>query len=214
MRYARVMEKQRHQSVALPVNHPWLMVKKMVRESVGKLPTTLVLIFLVSLAVAVLASVLLTLAKPAPHPYEYLPFRLQPHPEAAVFSAKRLQGTWTARVAKYSMSLQFEDSMFEWIVQEDNESKLRYFARGNFKLEQGILVLAQRPDMGKPYDPKDRYIAYLPLSLRNINVYPALQKEGLLFLIPQEERELLPPQLLRFLPPVASQPLLWTKKIR
>lgn len=208
------MEKQKHRPIALPENHPWLMVKKMVRESLGKLPTSLVLVFVVSLAAAVLASVLLTLAEPAPRAYEYLPLRLQPHSEAAVFSAKRLQGTWTARVEKYSMSLQFEDSMFEWIVEEDNESKLRYFARGNFKLDQGVLVLAQRPDMGKPYNPRDRYIAYLPLSLRNINVYPTLQKEGLSFLIPEEERERLAPQFLRFLPPAAGQPLLWTKQFR
>ena len=208
------MKKQKHRLIPLPENHPWPMVKKMLRESLGKLPASLVLVFVVALSAAVLASVFLTLAKPDSRPYEYLPLRLEPQVGAAAFSAKRLQGTWTARVAKHSMRLRFEDSWFEWIIQEDNESNLRYFARGNFKLDQGVLVLAQRPDMGKPYDPKDRYIAYLPLSLRNINVYPTLQKEGLSFLIPQEERERLAPQLLRFLPPAEREPLLWTKQIR
>lgn len=206
------MKKEKDQCAGLPDNHPWLMAKRMVRESVGKLPTPLVLIFVLSLALSVLASALLLLARPKAHPYEYLPLRLTPRAESVIFSAKRLQGTWKARVSKYPMTLQFKDSMFEWVVQEDGEPNLRYFARGNFKLEQDILILAQRPDIGRPYDPKNRYLVYLPLSLKNINVYSTLQKDALSFSVPQEERKILSSQFLRFLPTNVNEPLLWVKQ--
>lgn len=191
----------------LPPNHPFVTMRRMLFQSVGRWPAPLVLILALSLSLAVLSGVALKMASTSSKA-EFLPLRLKTDPGKAVDEAV-LQGAWGYSKDGLAMSIRLENGMFEWIIRPQGEKYLRYFARGNYLLKDDVLVLAQRPDLGKPAAPVGQMLQFLPYGLTNINLKVETNGKLMLWLVPSGERAR--QSFSSVFPSDPAKPLIWAR---
>ena len=152
----------------LPSDHPLVMMRRMLSQSVGRLPMQLVLILALSLSLAVLTGIAMKMTTSHPKS-EFLPLRLEVDSGRPVTEVE-LKGSWGYASGGTAMSIRFENGMFEWIVKPSTEKYVRYFIRGNYILKGDVLILAQRPDLGKPQVPNGQIMEFLPYGMNNLNL--------------------------------------------
>jgi hypothetical protein len=207
-------KKQDKATAPLPPDHPLVMIRRMVEESAGRLPAPLVIIAMTALVAAVLSGALLsTLAsgKKTSSGFEFLPVRVEADAASPALDEKLLRGVWVSRQGEFVSSLQLAGGKFEWMVRWGKDNNTRYYARGDYKIDHDVLVLGQRVDMGKPYDPDNPFMIYLPLSLKDINVRARLDPVAgrMAWQIPQSERKRQVPAFLRAFPADADADMIW-----
>ncbi len=191
------------------------MAKSVFGGTVGRLPTPLVIIATVSLLAAVLVGLGLQMATrkeplPVNDPVRFLPLRLEVDP-ARQISPEAVNGIWVTPKGELSMTIRFNNGMFEWIIQPPNSQYQRNFIRGNYRVEGDVLILAQRPDMGKPVVPAGQVLDYLPISMKNINARMQIGSQMMLWTVPEGEVKLQNPVFTQILPASEAKKLAWVK---
>lgn len=171
-----------------PTDNIFLNAKAMLLSSVGRLPTALVVILLISSTMAALTGVLLVLNKPAQRSTEFMPLRLEATEDAMSVNPKDLQGTWTYQTPQYAMTLTFVGDRFEWIIFVGDIPTAQFFARGNYKLVGDVMVLGIRPDLGMPYDSAQPWMKYIPIGMKDVNVRFSHTKKTLIWDVPPAEQ--------------------------
>jgi hypothetical protein len=200
---------QKPEKNALPPDHPLVMMRRMLSQSMGRLPTQLVLILALSLRLAVLTGLAMTLIPSRPQS-EFLPLRLAANLERPVTDAE-LKGAWGYGSGGTAMSIRFENGMFEWIVKPSTEKYLRYFIRGNYALKGDVLILAQRPDLGKPQVPVGQIMEFLPYAVKDINLKVETNGKLMLWLVPESERERQNEGFASIFPADPAKPMTWVR---
>jgi hypothetical protein len=185
------------------------MMRRMLSQSVGRLPTQLVLILALSLTLAVLTGIALKMVH-SPAQTEFLPLRLKAGSEHPADEAA-LKGAWGYSKGGTAMSIRLDNGVFEWIARPAGEKYMRYFIRGNYLLKGDVLILAQRPDLGKPIVPNGQIMEFLPYGMTNINIRIETNGNLMLWLIPESERKLQNEGFASVFPPDPSKPLIWAR---
>lgn len=166
---------------------PEMMV--MLKASLGRLPTSLVMIFVVAVIVAILSGFILKFAEPVSTTREFLPVRLDAHKELSPTQIKRLQGNWIIRTPEYISTFTIDGEKFEWIVSFGDIQGIQYYARGNYKLVGDVMILGMRTDLGIPYDTRYPWMKFMPMAMRNLNFYVTTDGRQLQWIIPDGERK-------------------------
>lgn len=160
----------------------------MLAESVGRLPTSLVIILLISLAMAVLSGVVLELSKKPKTSNEFMPFRLESSVGTTSIDLKILQGNWVYQTKDYAMTFTVIGDRFEWIIAFSDIAEAQYYARGNYRIEGDVMSLGVRADLGKPYDPLKPWLKYLPIAMKDINTRISVAPKSFVWNIPASEQ--------------------------
>ena len=204
-------------------DNPFVMMSRMLgqifNKSVGRLPAPLVIIFLVSLALAVLAGLALkAVQKPEVKltPMErLLPLRLALDEDAKPINQAALVGVWVSPKGQISMTIRFTDQgLFEWLIQPPNSMYLRQYIRGSYRVEGDVLVLGQRPDLGKPEPLREEIMDYLSLNVRNLNAKVEMTPKLMVWQIPEVEltrHQGHNPVFAGYLKPAGDKPMTWVK---
>ena len=169
----------------------------------------LVLILALSLSLAVLTGIAMKMATSHPKS-EFLPLRLEVDSGRPVTEVE-LKGSWGYASGGTAMSIRFENGMFEWIVKPSTEKYVRYFIRGNYILKGDVLILAQRPDLGKPQVPNGQIMEFLPYGMNNLNLKVETNEKLMLWLIPASERERQNEGFASVFPADPAKPMTWVR---
>jgi hypothetical protein len=164
-------------------------MKTMIAQSVGRIPTGIVVILLISLVMAVGSGLALKIMTPEKSANQFLPLRLDVSSPIPAIDTKKISGTWIYQTPDYAMSFSFIGDRFEWLVKFADTSDTQFYARGNYRLEGDVLILGVRADLGKPYDPKRPWTKYLPMAMRNLNVKATRDGNKLVWIVPPSEQE-------------------------
>lgn len=178
-------------------------MKSLLLGSIGRLPASLVVILLMSMAVAVLTGVLLQFTKPIETQADFLPQRIESNVSLTPIEEKIIQGTWVYQHDKFAMTFSFIGDRFEWIVALGDIAEVQYYARGNYKISGDVLILATRPDLGVPYDPSKPWLKYIPLAMKNLNAKVKIGKDSLIWDVPSNEQKRilsLPAEIFTYVP--------------
>lgn len=165
-------------------SNPFYLMKVMIAGSLGKLPAGLVIILVLALAAASATGLAMKYAK-VERQLHRGEIRLSTSTER--IDPSLMRGIWASAHKNYIMSLSLVDDRFEWIVQDLGSPKVRYFARGDWKLVTNILVLRQRKDMGYPHNPEDRSIRYIPIPAEDIEMRVAVDNSRMVWFVPDTE---------------------------
>ncbi len=187
-------------------------VKYMLASSLGRLPTALVVILLIAMAMAVITGVVMEWNKPAPHVAEFMPLRLTPTDNAPDVDTRKLQGNWVYQTPDYAMTLTLIGDRFEWIMLFKEIQEAQYFARGNFRIVGDVMVLGIRPDLGKPVDPSKPWMKYMPISMKDLNTRVAFSDKKIIWDIPVAEQKKIAAQTGRIFIGHEDGHFEWTKK--
>ena len=171
-----------------PKENYLLRAKSMLLASVGKLPTSLVVILLASLMMAALTGMFMQLTKPKVGAAEFLPLRLEAVEPALPVDMKQLQGNWIYQSANYAMSITFIGDRYEWIVVFGDVPEAQFYSRGNYKIVGDVMILGVRPDLGTPRDPQKPWMKYLPIAIKNLNTKITLDNKQLKWIVPLSEQ--------------------------
>jgi hypothetical protein len=163
--------------------------KSMILSSVGRLPTALVVILLVSMAMAAMTGLVLQLNRASDHVIEFMPFRLTPTPDSLAIDNRKIQGNWVYQTADYAMVLTFIGDRFDWIIKLGDVQEAQFFARGNFRIDGDVMVLGIRPDLGTPVDPSKPWIKFMPMSMRDINTKIQFDGKKIIWDVPASEQK-------------------------
>ncbi len=171
-------------------NNNFSNLKSMLATSVGRLPTALVMIILVSATMAAIAGIILELGKPSTKSNEFMPLRLEATQNSVAIDTKALQGNWVYQTPAYAMTFSFIGDRFEWIIAFADISEAQYYARGNYRLVGDVLVLGVRNDLGLPYDPEMPWMKYMPIAMKDVNVFISMEgKKTLIWTMPSSEQK-------------------------
>ena len=162
--------------------------KQMLGASVGRLPTALVTIILVSLAMGAVTGLMMQLNKSGSRVHEFMPQRLKASDDAAEIDDRKLQGNWVYQTADYAMTLTFIGDRFEWIMLFKDVPEAQFFARGNYRVVGDVMILGIRPDLGLPRDPAKPWMKYMPISMRDLNTKLSVQNNKIIWDIPSSEQ--------------------------
>lgn len=163
--------------------------KAMILSSVGRLPTALVVILLVSMAMAAMTGLVLQFNRTSGHVIEFMPLRLTPTPDSVAIDNRKIQGNWVYQTADYAMVLTFIGDRFEWIIRLADVQEAQFFARGNFRIEGDVMVLGVRTDLGIPVDPSKPWIKFMPMSMRDINTKVTFDGKKIIWDVPASEQK-------------------------
>lgn len=165
-------------------------IKAVLSHSIGRLPMSLVVLLLLALMASLLSGFFMHFFAQKKPTNDFLPLRLEISEDVEAVDAKVLQGNWIVQTDAYAMSLFIEGDKFEWIVRTKDTGDTQFFARGNFRIEGDVMILAQRPDMGQPADPTRPWVVNMPMAMKNLNLRYALPaKKQLTWEIPSSEQE-------------------------
>lgn len=164
--------------------------KQMLASSVGRMPTALVVLLVLSLAVASASGLVLKIAKDyqAHSRSDFMPLRLDVDEKSSPIPLKELQGQWVSQTGNYAMLLTVIGDRFEWIIKLGDINEAQFYARGNYRVEGNVMVLFQRPDLGIPYDRDRLWIKSIPFAMKNVNTYISLEKGMMEWTIPADEQ--------------------------
>lgn len=161
----------------------------MLATSVGRMPTALVVIFMLSICAALISGAIIHVASQSrPATSGFMPLRLEISSSAPTPDVKRLRGNWVIRSSNYAMSLTLVDDRFEWIVRFADIANIQFYARGNFRIEGDVMVLGVRPDLGQPYDVQKPWIKYMPIAMKDVNLRISVDKDHVVWTIPASEQ--------------------------
>lgn len=163
--------------------------KGMVLSSLGRLPTPLVIIFLLSMSVAAISGALMQLSAQSTNSNEFMPQRIQSSDNAGPVDHKMLKGNWIYQTPKYAMTLTLIDDRFEWIIAFGDIAEAQFFARGNFRVVGDVLILGARPDLGSPVDTSKPWLKFMPLAMKDLNVFFKVQGKSLEWTVPASEQK-------------------------
>lgn len=186
------MKKQREKQTSVPKEARedfFANAKSMILSSVGRLPTALVVILLVSMAMAAMTGLVLQLNRAPDHVFEFMPLRLIPTPDSIPIDNRKIQGNWVYQTADYAMVLTFIGDRFEWIIQFGDIQEAQFFARGNFRIDGDVMILGIRPDLGTPVDPSKPWIKFMPMSMRDINTKVTFEGKKMIWDVPASEQK-------------------------
>jgi hypothetical protein len=162
--------------------------KYMLASSVGRLPTALVVILLVSVAMATVTGLVMQLNRPAAGSHEFMPQRLEITDDAPQVDVRKLQGNWVYQTLDYAMTLTFIGDRFEWIVSFKDIPEAQFFARGNFRTVGDVMILGVRPDLGKPVDPSKPWMKYMPIAMKDMNTKFSFPNKAIIWDVPTSEQ--------------------------
>lgn len=186
------MKKQKEKQTSVPkeVREDFFAnAKSMILSSVGRLPTALVVILLVSMAMAATTGLVLQFNRTSGHVIEFMPLRLTPTPDSVAIDNRKIQGNWVYQTADYAMVLTFIGDRFEWIIRLADVQEAQFFARGNFRIEGDVMVLGVRTDLGIPVDPSKPWIKFMPMSMRDINTKVTFDGKKIIWDVPASEQK-------------------------
>lgn len=164
-------------------------VKLMLTSSLGRLPTSLVTIILLSSAIAALAGVLLEFNKPVKSSKEFMPFRLIATENAQQIEQKKIQGNWIYQTPAFAMTLTLIGDRFEWIIAFADIPEAQYYARGNFRMMGDVMALGVRTDLGLPYDPAKPWIKFFPIAMKDVNILVSVEGKNIVWTVPPSEQK-------------------------
>ncbi|HNS44906.1 MAG TPA: hypothetical protein PKH37_06740, partial [Alphaproteobacteria bacterium] len=87
----------------------------------------------------------------------------------------------------YVMSFSIVRDRFEWIVIDNDSPNIRYFARGEWKLDFDVLSLTQRKDMGYASDPDNRQLRFIPIPFDDFEMRLSGEGKKMVWSIPESE---------------------------
>lgn len=165
-------------------------MKTMIAGSVGLIPAALVILFAIAATIAALAGLFLKFeSEDRSRRQVFMPLRIESEELAAPIDIKKMQGQWIYQTSSYAMSMTFIGDRFEWIVKLSSIQEAQFYARGNFRVDGDVLVLGQRPDLGKPYDPAQPWLKFLPIAMKDLNVRLNLDKNKMGWEVPESEQK-------------------------
>ena len=183
----KAMKKEKGQAENKPDNI-FINAKAMLLSSIGRLPTSLVVLLLLSSAMAALTGVLLVVHKAPSRHNEFMELRLAASENASTVNSKDLQGTWIYQTPTYAMSLTLIGDRFEWMIALGTITDAQFYARGNYRIVGDVMVLGIRPDLGTPYDPSRPWLKYLLIGMKDINARFSLSSNKLVWDVPSAEQ--------------------------
>lgn len=195
----------------LPPDHPLVVMKLLLAQSVGRMPAKLVILLMAALVAAVVTGVSLKWSRPESDGNKYLPLRLAPDTAAPALTEQDLQGTWIANTDTMVMSLLVEKGGYEWVAKNKEDKYLRLYAVGNYRIEGNVLVLGQRSDLAPPEIAGDHFIQFLPLGFANINFGAQVNDRLMLWTLPATERRRLDIDFNRIFPADPARPITWVR---
>ena len=167
----------------------FVQTKNLLASSIGRMPTALVVILMLSLCVAMVFGVVVHVASQSrTTKTDFMPLRLEASSPATVLDIKRMRQNWVVQSPAYAMSLTFVDDRFEWIVRFADVANVQFYARGNFRMEGDVMVLGVRPDLGQPYDAQKPWIKYMPIAMKDVNAQVSFDGDRLVWVIPPSEQ--------------------------
>ncbi len=171
------------------VSNPFREMKAMIATSIGRIPAALVVIFAVAIAIAALSGLFLKISTENRLPQNvFMPLRLEVDSNTQPIDLKKLQGQWIYQNMDYAMSLAIIGDRFEWIVKFGSIKEAQFYARGNYRIDGNVIILGQRPDLGKPYDESKPWIKFLPMAMKDVNAYIAMNGKDIVLTIPSSEQ--------------------------
>ncbi len=191
--------------------NPFLTMGGMLTSSLGKLPTGLVAIFLGAVLLSIFAGVGMKYAEKAQKNQPVSIIRLTPSSDAQTSSAL-LQGVWVNSDEEYAMGLSIVGNKYEWIVSLSGHSGARFFSRGVLQVVGDVLVLETRDDMGYPFDKDKRWIDYLPVSMKNLNIRYDVAKRKMVWTVPQSEFDRVKGPVSKVVRGSVEKPIIWTRQ--
>lgn len=195
---------------AIDQNNPFVLMKKMLFSSLGKIPTGLVLILVAAMLLSILSGLVLKYAANPDKRYKDIGVTLSANPDINP-DVKLLQGVWVTSNDQYAMSLSITRDKYEWIVKSISYGSTRFFSRGIIKTQGDIIVLEQRNDMGYPLDRDRLWVTYLPMSVKNMNARFDVSKKKMVWIVPQSQLKNLQQPILRIFSNLEEKPLVWSK---
>ena len=162
--------------------------KSLLLSSVGRLPTALVVILLISGAMAAVTGLVLHLNRPSDQVFEFMPLRLVPSQDALPIDPRKIQGNWIYQTTEYAMILTLIGDRFEWIVSFGDIKDVQYVARGNFRIVDDVMILGVRADLGFPRDPARPWMKYMPMSMKDLNTRFSFSGKKIIWDVPQSEQ--------------------------
>lgn len=164
-------------------------VKSMLAASLGRLPTSLVMIILLSSAMAALSGVILEFSRPAKSSKEFMPVRLMASETNMQIEQKKIQGNWIYQTPAFAMTLTLIGDRFEWIIAFADIPEAQYYARGNFRLINDVMTLGVRTDLGIPNDTAKPWIKFFPIAIKDLNLLVSLDGKNLVWTVPSSEQK-------------------------
>jgi len=186
-------------------------IKALLRQSVGKLPARLVFILISGIVLALLVGAMMKLVHHERERFEWLPLRLAVNTAEPALDMNSFQGAWSASTDRANMSLQFQATTFEWIIVMRDEARAYYYARGNYRVEGNVLILSQRPDLGRPFDRGAPFRTYIPFTMKNFNSYAKMTGGGMEWLVPVTEQKVFNPRQQNIFDRERDATLIWKK---
>ncbi len=162
--------------------------KLMILSAVGKLPTALVVILLVSMAMAAITGIILQFNSTPGRVIEFMPLRLAPSQDAVMVDPRKIQGGWVYQTPDYAMALTLVGDRFEWIITFADVQEAQFYARGNFRIDGDVMILGIRPDLGIPFDPSKPWVKFLPIAMKDINTKFKIQTRQMIWDVPTSEQ--------------------------
>ena len=178
-------EKATQKSVPKEVREDFVAnAKSMILSSVGRLPTALVVILLVSMAMAAMTGLVLQFSHISEQGTTFMPLRLTPAPNPIPIDSRKIQGNWVYQSANYAMVITFIGDRFEWIIRLGDVQEAQFFARGNFRIEGDV-----SPALGKPVDPSKPWLKFMPISMKDINTRIKFEGQKIIWDVPASEQK-------------------------
>lgn len=170
-------------------DHFFLNLKSMLLDSLGRIPTALVVILLLSTTTAVLTAFALHLNKVSGESVEFMPLRLVPSENAAPVDSRKIQGNWVYQNTDYAMTFTIIGDRFEWILALGGVQEAQFFARGNYRIVGDVMVLGVRSDLGTPIDPSRPWMKYLPMPMKDLNTVVQFDLNQMVWDLPLSEQK-------------------------
>ncbi len=175
---------------SLPRDNPFRALSKMARDSLGRLPAHLVVIFFVALTLAVLIGVAMQFAARREISKDaYLQSRLAPQSDKPVVTEEQIRGVWLYKSGERIATLRVGNGIFEVITYINNGSVSRSFLRGGYRIEGNMLVMQTRKDLGTPIDPNHYEYKFYPLAVETISLYAETDGRIMEWQTPASERQ-------------------------
>ncbi|HNQ91485.1 MAG TPA: hypothetical protein PKI93_00975 [Alphaproteobacteria bacterium] len=165
-------------------SNPFHLIKVMVGASVGKMPAGLVILLVLALAAASAAGLALKYARGE---QDIRKGEVRLAPSAGAVETVLANGVWAAAHKHYVMSFSIVRDRFEWIVIDNDSPNIRYFARGEWKLDFDVLSLTQRKDMGYASDPDNRQLRFIPIPFDDFEMRLSGEGKKMVWSIPESE---------------------------
>ncbi|MBL8641957.1 MAG: hypothetical protein JNL76_07575 [Alphaproteobacteria bacterium] len=170
-------------------DHFFLNLKSMLLDSLGRIPTALVVILLLSTTTAVLTAFALHLNKVSGESVEFMPLRLVPSENFTPVDSRKIQGNWVYQNTGYAMTFTIIGDRFEWILALGDLQEAQFFARGNYRIVGDVMVLGVRSDLGTPIDPSRPWMKYLPMPMKDLNTVVQFDLNQMVWDLPLSEQK-------------------------